>query len=83
MQVPYKIGSLIMQIDHCSHYRFVAQLVEQLTLNQRVRGSSPRKPTRMSSNKFGRCMPALFFILLIIVKLFRYDNALVDGPSFA
>jgi hypothetical protein len=37
----------------------------------------------MSSNKFGRCMPALFFILLIIVKLFRYDNALVDGPSFA
>ena len=26
--------------------RFVAQLVEQLTLNQRVEGSSPSKPTK-------------------------------------
>ena len=31
------------------HFGRIAQLVEQLTLNQRVRGSSPRAPTIISA----------------------------------
>ncbi len=51
---PLGFGGWLHYIDLASQDgRRIAQLVEQLTLNQRVRGSSPRAPTK-DFNKLGK-----------------------------
>ncbi len=67
------------------HDRRIAQLAEQLTLNQRVRGSSPRAPTNHFNDlTTGKAISALQFYFGLTLRLtFGYQNLRLGTLSLA
>gem|GEM_PF-6803840 len=65
--------------ENCFMFGPLAQLVEQGTLNPKVRGSSPRRPTRYTHNPLTIFSGSMFFCLLLLLQGYNVIDLKVNG----